>query len=91
MLCDLDLLMSRDSDVPSLDDWGSGLRCASRAVFGMMCHRLLPPCLTTALPTWADMEVVAGQGEDEAATVMRMRLRKHTHTHTCVLVPASYV
>ena len=85
ILCDLDLLMSRDSDIPSLDDWGLGLQCASRIVFGIMCHRLLPQCLTTALPTWADMEVVAEEGEDEAATIMRMRLRKKAFRSRMIL------
>ena len=84
-LLELDVLMSRDSDTPSLDDWGTALTCAAKVTFGVLCHRLLPQCVTTALPTWDDMLVAGEEGEDEAAAVNRVRIRKKAWRARCTL------
>lgn len=82
---EIDILMAQDAGV-GIDDWGSGLVAASKALFGILCHRLLPQSVTLALPTWAEMEAApAEEGDDEAATIARLRIRKKAFRARCIL------
>ena len=85
----VDITMAQDVGV-SIDDWGSGLVAASKALFGILCHRLLPQSLTLALPSWAAMDVAAPveEADNEAATIARIRIRKKAWRARCVLTDA---
>ena len=76
---EIDLLQSRDSNIPSLDDWFSTSEAASLTTLGIMCHRLLAQVMEKALPTWSSMlppnDQPQGRSTD-GATCFRIRIQR---------------
>ena len=74
---EVDLLQSRESELPSLDDWYTVSEAASKSTLGIMAHSLLPQVFDLALPTWGAMlPNDRSQGSMDGATAFRIRLQR---------------
>jgi hypothetical protein len=80
----VDLLQSRDCDVPSMDDWGTCGAATGRASCGILCHDLLLRVFVDALPDWNAM-LPGGAGDDEDQDRKRLRIQKKAWRARCVL------
>jgi len=71
----VDILQSRDCDVPSQDDWGSCGAATGRTSLGLLCHDLLQRVFAEALPDWNAM-CPGGPSDDEDADRRKLRIQK---------------
>lgn len=80
----IDLFQSRESSVPSLDDWGTCGEAVGRSSLGILCHDVLYQCFSIALPDWNSMlprgDVLA---PDEDADRKRMKIQKKEPHAVC--------
>ncbi len=73
----VDLLLSRECDVPSLDDWGTCGAALGRESLGILCHDVLYQCFSVALPDWnAMLPRGDAAAPDENADRKRMHIQK---------------
>ena len=74
---EVDLLQSKESELPSLDDWYTVSEAASKSTLGIMAHCILPQVYDLALPTWGAMlPNDRSQGSVDGATAFRIRLQR---------------
>jgi hypothetical protein len=69
---EVNLLQAKDTDTPSLDDWGTCGGAAGRTSAGILIHDVLKQCLEIALPKWSDM---LPQAEGPQDNCQRLRIR----------------
>ncbi len=70
----LDLLLSRDSGTPSLDDWNSCGECCGKIGLGIVCHGILERVISIGLPNPSNQ--LHGDGPENSGERARRRARK---------------
>ena len=73
-LLGVDVTFSDETNMPSVDDWGSCGASASRALFGYGCHRVLPRMVERAFPNYR--RTVEVDDNSDGATLYRAKLTK---------------
>jgi hypothetical protein len=75
---EVDLLQSREAEIPSLDDWYSVSEAASKCTLGIMVHNLLQQVVDIGLPAWGSMLPPNDRtrGSVDGATAFRIRIQR---------------
>jgi hypothetical protein len=76
-LCEVDLLMSDDTNEPSMDDWFSCGEKAGKIAFGIMLSDTLPRILCRSLPGFIRANDIVNEGAGgEGAAIARAKISK---------------
>ncbi len=82
----VDLLQSRDCDLPSLDDWGSCGGAAARSSLGILCHNILQQVYAAGLPDWNAM-LPGAPDDDEDTDRKRLKIQKKVRSFLVCSMP----
>jgi len=82
----VDLLLSSDSYLPSLDDWGTAQDACGRISVGIMAHNALPASFSLAFPDWKAMSAENDLPEDTNIDALRHKIQKKCWRSRCVFM-----
>ena len=75
-LLECDIVLSKDTRMPMMKDWGSAWHHCAQQSLGYLCHRLLPQAICLALPTYDSMLPQNLEGDSDEVQESREYLRR---------------
>ena len=82
---EIDLLQSKESELPCLDDWGTCGIASGKSALGILCHEVICQVAVDAIPSWR-----GAVGGDDPIDQLRMKIQKKAWRTKCVLQSPSH-